>query len=60
MRRATLLLYGPSIPEANQKNLLFVEFVQQVQTGIQRAALKFPGKANVVVFPYGGSTYPIV
>jgi nickel-dependent lactate racemase len=60
MRRATLLLYGPSIPEANQKNLLFVEFVKQVQAGIQRAAQKFPGQAEVVVFPYGGSTYPIV
>jgi len=60
MRRATLLLYGPSIPEINQKNMLFVEFVQQAQAGIQRAALKFPGKADVVVFPYGGSTYPIV
>ena len=60
MRRATLLLYGPSIPPANQNNLLFVEFVRQVQSGIQRAAQKFPGQAEVVVFPYGGSTYPIV
>jgi len=60
MRRATLLMYGPSIPEANQKNMVFVEFVRQVQAGIQQAALKFPRKADVVVFPYGGSTYPIV
>ncbi len=60
MRRATLLLYGPSIPEFNQNNLLFVEFVQQAQAGIQRAARQFPDKADVVVFPYGGSTYPII
>jgi len=31
-----------------------------VQAGIQRAAQIFPGQAEVVVFPYGGSTYPIV
>ncbi len=58
MRHATLLMYGPTIPEVNQKNLVFVDFVQQPSQAIELARQRFPKKADVLVFPHGGITYP--
>ncbi len=60
MRHGNLMLYGPTIPAEVQGNLPFVSFVEQPMEAIRRAAQQFPEKAEVVVLPFGGSTYPIL
>ena len=60
MRQATLLMYGPNIPAQTQQNLPFVSFVASPEDAIAQAKRRFPGKAEVLVFPNGGSTYPIL
>ena len=58
MRHATLLMYAPTIPVATQKNLVFVDFVLNPEQALQIARKRYPGKAEVLVFPHGGITYP--
>jgi nickel-dependent lactate racemase len=60
MRHGSLLLYGPTIPVEIHERLPFVSFIKNLEAGLQQAHLRFPQKAEVVVFPYGGSTYPIL
>jgi nickel-dependent lactate racemase len=60
MRRARLLLYAPTIPGEVRANLPFVEFVDDVEAGLALARERFPGPAEVLVFPHGGITYPIM
>jgi len=60
MHRATLLMYAPTIPAETRANLPFVEFVDNPEEALSRARQRFPGKAGVLVFPHGGSTYPIL
>ena len=60
MRRGLLLLYAPTIPAAIHPNLPFVEFVPSPQEALAVAKARAPQHANVLVFPYGGSTYPIL
>lgn len=60
MRHATLLLYAPTIPPEVRANLPFVQFVDSVEEGIALARGRFPGRAEVLAFPHGGSTYPIL
>jgi lactate racemase len=60
MRRCRLLLYAPTIPESVHENLVFVEFIKSPEAGIEIARQKFPGKADVAIFPHGGMTYPIL
>jgi len=60
MRHATLLMYGPTIPAGVQENLPFVDFVATAEEGLAKARQRFPGQAEVVVFPHGGVTYPIL
>ena len=60
MRHATLLMVAPTIPQAIHPNLPFVDFVSSAQQAVERARLRFPGSAEVLVFPQGGSTYPIL
>ena len=60
MRMGNLMLYGPTIPAGVRENLPFVSFVDQPMDAIRRAAQQFPGPAEVVVLPFGGSTYPIL
>ncbi len=60
MHYATLLMYGPTIPESVQANLPFVDFLPTPQAVIERARQRFPASAEVLVFPHGGSTYPIL
>lgn len=60
MRRCRLLLFAPTIPENVQKNLVFVEFIKSPEDGIALARKKFPGNADVAIFPHGGMTYPII
>jgi lactate racemase len=58
MIRARLIMYAPTIPAEKQANLPFVEFMPSVEASIQAAKAKFPGAADVLVFPFGGITYP--
>jgi nickel-dependent lactate racemase len=60
MRHATLLMYAPTIPVATQANLPFVDFVNEAQQAVELARQRFPATARVLVFPHGGSTYPIL
>jgi lactate racemase len=60
MQRGDLLLYAPTIPTATRTNLPFVTFMESFETALAIARQKFPGKAKVLVFPHGGSTYPIL
>ena len=58
MRRAQLLMYAPTIPAETQKGLPFIQFMPSPQAAVEMARKKFPGKAEVLVFPHGGITYP--
>ncbi len=58
MIRARLILYGPTIPVEKQTNLPFAEFKPTIEEAIRAAQAKFPDAADVLVFPYGGITYP--
>ncbi|HEX8992645.1 MAG TPA: nickel-dependent lactate racemase [Anaerolineales bacterium] len=58
MIRARLILYGPSIPAEKQANLPFAEFMPTIRQALQAAQAKSPEAADVLVFPYGGITYP--
>jgi lactate racemase len=60
MRHADLLLYAPTIPIEIHERLPFITFMESPEAAIARALKRFPGKARVVVFPHGGSTYPIL
>ncbi len=60
MRRGLLLMYAPTIPAATKENLPFVLFRDTPGAAVAEAARRFPAKADVLVFPYGGSTYPIL
>ncbi len=60
MRRARLVMYAPTIPAATKENLPFVEFVDSVEEAIALAQQIVRGPAEVLVFPHGGSTYPIL
>jgi hypothetical protein len=60
MRRGDLLVYAPTIPTATRANLPFVTFMDTPQAALDRARARFPQKAGVLVFPHGGSTYPIL
>jgi hypothetical protein len=58
MIRARLIMYGPTIPAEKQANLPFAEFMPTIGQAIQAGQAKFPRAADVLVFPYGGITYP--
>ncbi len=58
MIRARLILYAPTIPAEKQANLPFAEFMPTTGQAIQAAQATAPTAAEVLVFPYGGITYP--
>jgi len=60
MRRAQLLMYAPTIPAETQKGLPFVRFTTSPEDALAIARKKFTGKAEVLIFPHGGITYPEV
>ncbi len=60
MRHGTLLVYGPTIPEEIHERLPFVQFSPSVEAAIQHTQNRFRKQADVLVFPYGGSSYPIL
>jgi nickel-dependent lactate racemase len=58
MRRATLLLYAPTVPDEIRKGLPFAQFVDSPEAAVARARSLVGDNASVVVFPDGGATYP--
>ena len=60
MRHGTLLVYAPTVPPEVRASLPFVEFVDSVEEAIASARKRFAGRAEVLVFPHGGNTYPIL
>jgi lactate racemase len=60
MHRGTLLLYAPTIPAEIHERLPFVKFISSPEEGIARASKQFKQGADVLVFPSGGITYPIM
>lgn len=59
MRRATLLLYAPTVPEDVRKGLPFARFVESPEATVARARSLVGEKARVAVFPDGGATCPV-
>jgi nickel-dependent lactate racemase len=57
MRRASLLLYAPTVPTAARAAMPFVRFIESPEEAIALARRQFPGRARVLVFPHGGTTY---
>ncbi len=60
MRMGTLLMYAPTIPQTIHENLPFVTFVPSLEKAIEIAKAQYPAQADVLVFPNGGITYPIL
>jgi nickel-dependent lactate racemase len=60
MRHCTMLIYAPTIPTDVRASLPFVRFVDSPEEAIASARGLLPGKADVLVFPHGGTTYPIL
>jgi lactate racemase len=58
MRHADLLMYAPTIPAETQSRLPFVRFVARPEDAMALAQRRFPTRAEVLVFPHGGITYP--
>jgi nickel-dependent lactate racemase len=60
MHQSDLLIYGPTIPAETQANLPFASFAPTLQDAVAQAQHKFPRHAEVLIFPYGGMTYPVL
>jgi nickel-dependent lactate racemase len=60
MRHATLLMVAPTIPAETKAHLPFVQFVDSPEEAIRRARQRFPSQAEVLLFPYGGTTFPVL
>jgi hypothetical protein len=58
MRHATLLMYAPTIPAGVKANLPFVQFVDSADDTVTAAHQRIAGRAEVLIFPHGGITYP--
>jgi nickel-dependent lactate racemase len=58
MRLGTLYMVAPTIPLETQSHLPFVQFWPSIQDAVAATFKKFPGKAEVIVFPSGGISYP--
>ena len=59
MQHADLLMVAPTIPAETRENLPFVRFVASLDAGLAEARKRFPSRARVLAFPYGGVTYPV-
>ena len=58
MRQAKMLMYAPTIPESVKQNLPFVQFYSTPEEALALARRRFSGRADVLVFPHGGITFP--
>jgi nickel-dependent lactate racemase len=60
MQHANLFVYAPTIPADVRASLPFVTFVECMDEALALARRRLPNAAEVVVFPYGGITYPVL
>jgi nickel-dependent lactate racemase len=60
MRRGTLLMYAPTIPAETRAALPFVRFTDRPEEALDMARRRTRREAQVLVFPHGGTTYPIL
>ncbi len=60
MRRARLLMYAPTIPAEVKANLPFAEFADSAAAAVDAARRGVGERAEVLVFPHGGTTYPVL
>jgi lactate racemase len=58
MRRATLLLYAPTIGADVRRGLPFARFVDSPHAALDAARSVVGETATVAVFPDGGASYP--
>jgi len=60
LRRNHLLLYTPTVPREFAATVPFAEFSWTLDETWAIAQRRFPGRADVLLIPAGGVTYPIV
>ena len=60
LRRNDLILYAPTVPKEFAARVPTAEFCWTLDEMWALARQKFPGRADVLIFPAGGVTYPIV
>ena len=60
MRHCTLLVYAPTVPAEARAGLPFVQFVESPEAALAIAQRLLPQRAQVLAFPHGGITYPIL
>lgn len=60
MRHCTLLVYAPTVPADARVGLPFVQFVESPEAALALAERSLPRRAQVLAFPHGGITYPIL
>ncbi len=60
LRRNDVLLYAPSVPRESAGSVPFAQFAWTLDEIWAMARRKFPGKADVLIIPAGGVTYPIL
>lgn len=60
MRRGELLMVAPTIPKEIQERLPFVTFKEDLEAALRHTSRKYPKGARILIFPHGGSTYPIL
>jgi nickel-dependent lactate racemase len=58
MRRGHMFFVAPTIPEETQSHLPFAQFWPTAEAAVEAAMQVFPRKADVLVFPSGGISYP--
>jgi nickel-dependent lactate racemase len=59
MRLADMIMVAPTIPESTQENLPFVRFSPSIETAVEMVKGRVPKNATTLIFPHGGTTYPI-
>ena len=60
MKRNDLYIYSPNLPADIPERLPFLDIHNNIDAMLERAARTMPGNASVLVFPFGGVTYPIL
>ena len=60
LRRNHLLLYTPTVPREFAATVPFAEFSWTLEETWSIAQRRFPGRADVLIMPSGGVTYPVI
>jgi hypothetical protein len=60
IRSYDIVLYAPSVPKQAAATVAFVELASTLDEMWAIARKKFPGRAEVIVVPAGGVTYPLL